>query len=215
MELARSKHQHRKASNNMTAIITAIINIFILLLLCMICTVTHNSTWIWWNGKCSTTWYLLLWNKGSRLYFSHDSIFVFSRPRIYGFFQIQGILKLPLVIRHHSFSALRGSHRAALSERKFHYPSYYLRNQNRPTVLFWLSLSLCCALSYLRWMCFTDKVMAAYHRLAPNSCFVFEYRICTFQGSMESLFSLPTYKPIKSAFGYLPSVPIHQNSHFF
>ena len=99
-----------------------------------------------------------------------------------------GILKLPSVKRHHSFSAPRGSHRAALSERKFHYPSYYLRNQNRPTVLFWLSLSLCCTLSYLRWSKFTDKVMAAYHRLAPYNCFVFEYRIFNFQGTMETLF---------------------------
>lgn len=95
MELARSKHQHRKASSNMTAMIPETTNIFISHLAPpfanFLGAVTHNSTWIWWSLQSqkvcqvirSTTWYLLLWNKGFRLYFSHDSIFVFSRPRIW------------------------------------------------------------------------------------------------------------------------------------
>ena len=125
-----------------------------------------------------------------------------------------GILKLPSVIRHHSFSAPRGSHRAALSVRKFHYPSYYHGNQNRPTVLFWLSLSLCCALTYLRWMKFTDKVMAAYHRLAPNSCFVFEYRICTFQGSLKALFFASYLQADKIGF-WLPAISPNSSKFAF
>lgn len=36
-----------------------------------------------------------------------------------------------------------------------------------------------------------------------------------FKERWKRCFSLPTYEPIKSAFGYLPSIPIHQNSHFF
>ncbi len=44
--------------------------------------------------------------------------------------------------------------------------------------------------------------MAAYLRLAPNSRFVFEYRIFNCQGTVESVFTAPTIKPINVAIGY-------------
>jgi hypothetical protein len=87
--------------------------------------------------------------------------------------------------KHHSQCwSPRGSHRAAV--RKYHYPSYHHRNQARPTDLFWLSLSLCCSLPPLSRQTLKGKIMAAYHRLAPYNCFVFEYRLFCCQGSEEA-----------------------------
>lgn len=50
--------------------------------------------------------------------------------------------------------------------------------------------SLICNGHMVYYACPKEKVMAAYHRLAPNSCFVFEYRIFNFQRTMESVISV-------------------------